>query len=173
MYGQSITRYLDELEKDKILQSEKEGNLKKYSLKNNRIAYSAMVLFDIEKFEKLPAIRKNAINTYMKNLKEIPVFMVIFGSTAKENYTEDSDIDLLIITNNKINTKEAEKEADTLNATKISTFQMTYSDFIKELKLKEDHVIQSAISTGYPIFNHLYYYEILQNERIGLKSTYK
>ena len=87
------------------------------------------------------------------------------GSTAKENYRQDSDIDLLVITNKKISTKEAEKEADALCAIKISTFQMTWNDFQREIKLKEDAVVQSALQTGYPLINHIYYYEVL-NERI-------
>jgi len=31
-------------------------------------------------------------------------------------------------------------------------------------KLKEDKVIQSALETGYPVLNHIYYYEVLQND---------
>jgi predicted nucleotidyltransferase len=166
MQGQSITRYLNELEKESILSAEKQGNLKLYSLKNNNTVRSMLAFFDIERFKKLPNIRKDAIASYIKKLQEIPVFIIIFGSTAKETYAEDSDIDLLIVTNRKISAKEAEKEADAINATKISTFQITYKDFMIELKLKEDAVIQSAISTGYPILNHVYYYEALQNERI-------
>lgn len=166
MQGQSITRYLNELEKESILSAEKQGNLKLYSLKNNNTVRSMLAFFDIERFKKLPNIRKDAIASYIKKLQEIPVFIIIFGSTAKETYAEDSDIDLLIVTNRKISAKEAEKEADAINATKISTFQITYKDFMIELKLKEDAVIQSAISTGYPIINHVYYYEVLQNERI-------
>ena len=166
MYGQSITRYLRELEKNNILQSEREANLKQYKLRNNKIVYSILTLFDIERFEKLHDIRKNAIDNYIKKLEQIPISIILFGSTAKETYAENADIDLLLITNNKINAKEAEKEADAINAVKISTFQITYKDFIRELKLKEDNVIQSAISTGYPILNHIYYYGVLQNERI-------
>lgn len=29
---------------------------------------------------------------------------------------------------------------------------------MKELKLKEDEVIQAGIETGFPIYNHIYYY---------------
>jgi len=58
------------------------------------------------------------------------------------------------------------EEADDLTGIKISTFQIKYPEFMKELKLKEDKVLQSAINTGYPIINHLTYYEALYNERI-------
>ncbi|MDP2749370.1 MAG: nucleotidyltransferase domain-containing protein [Nanoarchaeota archaeon] len=165
LYGQSITRYLNQLEKVDILKSEKEGNLKKYSLKKNKQVYAALALFDIEKYERLSSIRKNAIASYLSMLKEKPVFVVLFGSTGKETYRSDSDIDLLIITNRKIETKAAEKEADMLTSVKISTFQMIYSEFIKEIKMKEDLVVQSAMFSGYPVINHIAYYEAL-NERV-------
>ena len=90
----------------------------------------------------------------------------MFGSTAKETYKEDSDIDILIVTNRKIQIQEAEKEADALTGIGISTFQITYHGFLQELKLKEDKVVQSALNTGYPVINHISYYEALYNERL-------
>ncbi|MFA6089120.1 MAG: nucleotidyltransferase domain-containing protein [Candidatus Woesearchaeota archaeon] len=166
MYGQSITRYLKYLEKNKILKSEKEANLKQYSLLQNNQVYSILAMFDIEKTQKLPILRKNAISTYIKTLPYPPIFAIVFGSTAKETYKDDSDIDIVIVTDKKIDTSKAEKETDALNAMKISTFQITFQDFIKELKLKEDKVIQSALETGYPVLNQIYYYEVLHNERV-------
>ncbi|MBD3303917.1 helix-turn-helix domain-containing protein [Candidatus Woesearchaeota archaeon] len=166
LHEPSVTRFLQSLEKEKILKSEKEGNLKKYSLKRTVHAYAVMELFDIERFEKLPSIRKNAIRAYLDKLPEKPVFAVLFGSTAKGTYKEDSDIDILIITNNKISARGAEKEADALAAIKISTFQIKYSDFLTELKMEEDKVVQSALQSGYPLINHIRYYEALYNERV-------
>jgi len=166
MHGQSIYRYLNELEKKKILKSEKDGNLKKYMLRHNQEVYALLALFDVEKVEKLPLMRKSAIMTYINSLPSPPVFAVVFGSTAKESYTENSDIDILLITYKKIDTKNAEKEADALNGIKISTFQITYEEFKKELKLKQDKVVQSALESGYPLLNHLYYYWVLKNERV-------
>jgi len=70
------------------------------------------------------------------------------------------------VTNNKISTKHAEKETDALTTMKISSFQIRYKDFLTELKMKEDKVVQSAINTGYPLINHIQHYEALYNERI-------
>ena len=166
MHGQSITRYLTQLEKEKILQTRKEGNLKQYELAHNKRVYALLSLFDVEKMEKLPLLRKKAIKPCLQPLPQPPIFMVVFGSTAKETYTKDSDIDILIITNAKIETAAAEKEVDAQCAMRVSMFQMTYPRFIQELKLKEEPVIQSAIQTGYPVINHLQYYEVLYHERI-------
>ena len=166
LHEPSVTRFLNSLEKDQILRSEKDGNLKKYSIRQSKRTYMLLESFDLEKFEKLPSIRKNAIKTYLDNLPEKPVFAVLFGSTAKETYKEDSDIDILIITNNKISTEKAQKETDALTAMKISTIQIIYKDFLTDLKMKEDKVVQSAIQSGYPLINHIQYYEVLYNERI-------
>lgn len=166
MYGQGITRYLNYLEKNRILKSEKEANLKQYSLLNNQQVYSILAMFDVEKTQKLPILRKNAISIYLKSLPYPPIFAVVFGSTAKETYTEESDIDILLVSHEKMDVAKAEYETDALTAMKISTFQMAFQEFIKELKLKEDNVIQSALKTGYPVINQIYYYEVLQNERV-------
>ena len=166
LYGQSISRYLKELTLKKILKAEKTGNLKQYSLVESPEVYSMLALFDLEKTRSLPLLRQQAISTYLHTLKVPPIFAVLFGSTAKDTYKKDSDIDILIITLENTSTKEAEKEADALQGVKVSTFQMEFTVFIKELKLREDKVIQSAISTGYPLLNHIYYYEVLHHERI-------
>lgn len=166
LHEPSVTRFLNSLEKDHILKSERDGNLKKYSIRKSKKTYMLLEFFDVEKFEKLPSIRKNAIKIYLNALFEKPVFAVLFGSTAKETYKDVSDIDILIITNNKISTSKAQKEVDALTAMKISTFQITYKDFLIDLKMKEDKVVQSAIQSGYPLINHIQYYEVLFDERI-------
>jgi predicted nucleotidyltransferase len=163
LHEPSVTKFLNQLEKEKILKSKKEANLKKYYINKSKTTFLAFQTFDVEKLEKLPSIRKDAIKIYLNSLKEKPVFAILFGSTAKENYKDDSDIDILIITNNIISTKEAEKEVDALTAIKVSSFQMKYSDFLTELKMKEDKIVQSAIFSGYPLINHLEYYQIILN----------
>jgi predicted nucleotidyltransferase len=163
LHGPSTTRFLRALEKDNIVKSEKDGNQKKYFLNLNQKTYSIFELFDLEKFNSLPAIRRNAIKYFIEYLKEKPLIIIIFGSTAKESFKDISDIDLLLITNSKIDTEEAEKHSEALTGIKISIFQMKLKDFLKEIKLKEDQVIQSAIFSGYPIFNNKYYYEVINN----------
>ncbi len=162
----SVYRFLNKLEKNNILKSEKKGNLKLFSIKHNKTVYAILTSFDVEKYERLPHIRKTAIKHYLEALPHQPIFVILFGSTAKENYKEESDIDILLITNTRIDAKKAEDEADAQSAMKVSTFQMEYKEFIKELKLKEDKVVQSAIATGYPLVNHIHYYEVLFDETI-------
>ena len=166
LFEPSAYRFLNSLEKDAILKSEKDGNLKKYSVRKGLRAYFLFEAFDLEKFEKLPMIRRNSIKTYMDSLPEKPVFAVLFGSTAKESYREHSDVDILLVTNNRINAEQAEKETNALTAVRISTFQLTHKKFLTDLKMKEDKVVQSAVNSGYPLINYIKYYEAIYDERI-------
>jgi len=150
------------LEKTNILKSYKEANLKKYSIKKQAIP-EIFSLFDTEKLEALPLLRKNAIKFYITTLKEKPIFILLFGSTAKGTFRDDSDIDVITIFNKKTDTTEAIKYAEAQSGIKISEFQLTYKQFILELKLKQDNVIQAGIETGYPIFNPMYFYEVKNN----------
>lgn len=163
LHEPSVTRFLASFEHEGILKSEREANLKKYFIRQNKKTYLLFAHFDIEQFNNLPSIRKSAINYYSDYLPEKPVIIFLFGSTAKGTYKENSDIDLLIITNRKIDTKNAEHYAESLTGIRISTFQISIAEFAKELKIKEDHVIQAAITSGYPITNHIYYYEVVYN----------
>ncbi len=158
----SVHRFLNTLLDKKILSSKKIGNMKFFSLNKNKNAFLILTAFAIEKQENLHHLRKTAINTFLKNLPEQPVFMILFGSTAKQTYTQESDLDILLITNKKINTQKPIYEANAQTSIKISVFQMNYFDFLTELKLKQDPVIQSAIKTGYPLTNHIKYYEETQ-----------
>lgn len=164
IHVQVLSKTLKNLIKNNILKEQKKANLKLFSLKKNKKVYSLYTLFDVEKIDSLPLLRKEAIKTYLNSLKEIPIFAIIFGSTAKGNFKENSDIDILIVTYKKINTKDAEKETKALNSIKITTFQTVFEDFEKELKQKQDKVIQSALNTGIPLQNHINYYELINNE---------
>ncbi len=164
LYEPSTTRFLNTLEKEGFLRSEKDGNQKKYSVKLNYKTYSIFELFDLKRLNSLPSIRKNAIKYFLDDLQEKPIIAFIFGSTAKGTFKKDSDIDVLLITNSKIDTKEAERNSEALTGIKMSVFQTNLKAFVKEIRLKEEHVIQAALTSGYPITNHMYYYEVLYNE---------
>ena len=162
----SASIFLKRLEKEKLLVSKRQGNLKMYGIAKNDITYSIFAHFDVLKLNKLPSIRKNAIFYFLHALKEKPVIAILFGSTSKETYRENSDVDLLLVVNKKINTREAEKYADSQTAISVRPIQIGLSEFLDELKLKNDKVIQSAINTGYPVTNHMEYYRAVYHEGI-------
>ena len=159
----STSIFLNKLQKDQILNSIKEGNLKKYFLEKNLLTFGLLSLFDIERFDRLPSIRKNAIQYFLKELKEQPIIVLLFGSTAKGDFIKNSDIDLFLVVNDKIKIKGARDYAESQTGLRINCLQITYPDFFKEIKLEGDKVMQSAINSGYPLTNHIKYYsEVLR-----------
>jgi predicted nucleotidyltransferase len=108
-------------------------------------------------------LRKAAIDYFLDKLEEKPIIAFIFGSTAKGTAKKDSDIDILLIVNKKIKTEEASRYVGAQTGIRMSIFQIDYNNFKLELKTKEDKVIASAISTGFPATNHIQYYrEVLK-----------
>ena len=158
MNENNASKILYRLEKDNILVSRKDGNLKKFSINPKDRIFSIFSYFDIEKLNNFEILRKNALDYFIDKLEEKPFIALIFGYTAKGTYRKDSDIDLLLIVNTKIKTGQAEKYAEAQTGVKISVFQINYNDFKLELKTRYDKVLDSAVNTGFPILNNVQYY---------------
>lgn len=157
------SRYLNELVKDKILMTIKDGNMKKFYMSIDKIP-EIFPLFDNERLERLPLLRRNAVKKYLEASKNKPVVSVIFGSTAKDTFRSDSDIDILEISNTRKNKIGAASYVEAQTGIHIQVFPTKEIKFRKELKIKEDKLIQSAVNTGFPVFNSKYYYEMIYNE---------
>jgi predicted nucleotidyltransferase len=155
----SATRFLKQLEQSRTLQSTIKGNQRQYTIVPTKEALAIFAHFDARRFQLLPSIRRNAIQHFLTTLKEQPVIAVLFGSTAKGNFTATSDIDMLLVVNHQISTQDAKSYAESQTGISVNTIQISHHIFKKELKLKEDAVIQSALQTGYPLTNHILYYE--------------
>ena len=159
----TVSRHLNALLNEKILRFEREGNLKKFSVKRSVIP-KVFPIFDDEKIEGLPLLRKNAVREYIKCLVKKPVFMVVFGSTARDTFRDDSDLDILEVYNGRTDTRDAVKSAEALTGINIQTFQLSEKQVYREIIEKKEHVVQSALKTGFPVFNQKYYYEVVYGE---------
>lgn len=156
----SIFRQLNMLVKENVFKTYPEANLKKFKV-NNLILPLIFPLFDEERIKNLPLLRKNALNEYIRQLKEKPVIALVFGSTAKGTFRDDSDIDFLIVTNSRQNDKDTKKYVQALTNIRIQSFKITENNFAEELIRKQDKVVQSALETGFPCFNEKYFYEVI------------
>ena len=74
----SAFRFLNKLEQDRILKSEKVGNMKLFSLRINKKTNSILTFFDIERYNSLPSIRRTAIETYLNSLNTQHIFLILF-----------------------------------------------------------------------------------------------
>jgi hypothetical protein len=147
----ATSRHLNNL---KILEIKKEANLKKFRIKQQFIK-DIFPIFDKEKLNSLPLLRRNAITIYLNKSEHKPLLLIVFGSTAKNNFKPNSDIDIFEI-NDKDNSK-AKEEAEALTGIKLQIFRKSQDKFFKE---KKDYTIQAALKTGFPVFNREYFYQI-------------
>lgn len=87
--------------------------------------------------------------------------LLLFGSYVKGTKSKNSDIDLLLISDNP---KQIEDEVDLLPLN-IHLTSITYIDFITMLKSKELSVVSEAIRKNIILFGIEDYYRLLQNAK--------
>ncbi len=97
----SASTLINSLIKNRILNERRAGKTKLISLNlNNSIAFSIKSVFDQEKLKDIPKIKLTAILLLKKQIKDLCSLIVLFGSTVNNTFTNKSDIDLLIVSNN-------------------------------------------------------------------------
>jgi len=163
MNESSLSRHLNDLTKNNILITEPEANLKKFYISKSKIS-EIFPFFDSEKIESLPILRRDAIKLYLSHLENKPLLLIVFGSTSKGTFRKDSDLDFLEVTSAKKNTDKTKKYVESQTGIKIQLFQITEKQFKDELVLKKDKVVQSALETGFPVFNEKFFYEVMNHE---------
>ena len=150
--------------KDLIISKKTRGNrFYKINNKNPQI-FSIFSYFDYKRFNELDNTRKRAIIEFINRLKIKPLIALIFGSTAKKSYTKESDIDILLIFNEKRKEdKNLKKDIESLTGTNIQAFIIDYNYFKEQLLKKEDNIILHAVKTGFVILGCYYFYsEVLR-----------
>ncbi len=105
---------------------------------------------------------KNILILYNRLVKINSQFiLVLFGSYAKGHETKNSDIDLLLITDEP---KHIEREIR-LIPLKIHMTHLTYEHFNTMLKSKEFTVVSEAIKKNILLFGAEDYYRMINNAR--------
>ena len=116
--------------------------------------------FDYKRLNELPITRKRAITEFLDKLKAKPLICVIFGSTAKGTYNKESDIDLLLIYNEKeVGDSKLKKDIEAVTSANIQDLIISYDSFKEQILKEEDSVIVHAIKTGFVMSGHYYFYK--------------
>lgn len=165
----TLLKYLKELETKKLLYSKKQGNLKIFEM-NTRSSLSGVLFsyFDILRLENLEYKRKRAIKEFLLKIKgiKLPYFILLFGSTAKENYTKTSDIDMIVVYDSydkkiKARTDGLIKDISAETGLKINFILMRLNEFTREMSNKENYALQDALETGYPVLGNTLFYGVI------------
>lgn len=142
----TVSRKLNNLKKENVIDSRKEGKNKIFFLKKNIISHSYILQAELHKLTKL--LRKHAelgiiFEEILKKTDE--KLIVLFGSYAKGLAKKDSDIDIYIETKSRNTKKLVESIHSKLNV-KIGSFD-TKSPLIKEII--KNHIIIRGIEEFY------------------------
>lgn len=169
MSEHTLLKYLNTLEKRNMIISRKEGNLKIYEINHeNSLVKLFNSYFDIIKLDSVEYKRKKAIKMFINILKKhkLPFFAILFGSTAKGNYTTKSDIDIILVFDNSnkqtlTNIQEITRRILAETGLNIQPIIMKLTEFMKEKDNSENYALQDALATGYPIFGNQLYHEVI------------
>lgn len=154
-----VHEIIKSLEKEEIIKVTKVGNTKVCTVTNkfnNKI-------FEAEYERRQDLFKnKNFLVLYKRLIKlNFPFVVLLFGSYAKGKITKHSDIDLLIICEDK-REDEFQEIFDAFPLKIHSTFT-NFEDFTKMLKTKEFNVVLEAIKNNIILIGIEDYYRLLAN----------
>src|SRR3989339_180937 len=151
----SLQNALNKFVKNDILIQEKTKSNTFYKIKNKKLFAIKFSEIAIRQFIDLNLGVKIPLRNFLKDIAKEIYTIVLFGSASKKEEQKNSDIDLLIIVDKKMNLMENKKKAEIISKYPFSIFQATISQFIEN---KDDIIIQ-ARKTGFPIYKEQNFYE--------------
>lgn len=145
------------LKKENIISLEKAGNTTQCSFNNN---FNSRV-FSVELARKNELVKNKNFKIIYNRLEEIslPFILLLFGSYAKMTQKKNSDIDLLLISENP---KQVE-EVLSLIPLKIHLTAINYKEFISMARSKEFSVVSEAVKNNIILIGIEEYYRLLKN----------
>ena len=156
----SLSNTLRRLTKDNMIAKEITKSNTYYKIRNKKLFALKFSEIAINQFEQLNIGIKSPLRNFLKNISSEIYTIILFGSASKKQEQKGSDIDLLIITNKKLDLTPHKKEAEITSKYPVSLFQATINQLVQN---KDDIVIQ-ARKTGFPIHKEQNFYEVILNE---------
>lgn len=156
----SLTNTLNKLIKNNTLTQEKTKSNTFYKIKDKKLFALKFSEIAIQKFNSLKTTVKVPLRNFLKNIPKEIYTIILFGSSSRKEEQKESDIDLLIIANKKVDLTKNKKEAEITSKHPISIFQASINQFIEN----KDDIIVQARKTGFPISKEQNFYEIIFDE---------
>ena len=152
---------IKKLEKEKSIEIEDLKSQKRCSFKNN---FNEDV-FIVENERRSDYLKKKEFLAIYDKIKAVnkQFILLLFGSYVKGIVTKNSDIDLLLISNQE-DAKAIEIKLEVLPL-KIHLTPITYEFFIDMIKSKEQTVISEALKKNIILFGIEDYYRLIQNAK--------
>lgn len=151
----SLTNTLTKLTKNNTLAQEKTKSNTFYKIKDKKLFALKFSEIATQKFNNLSVGVKTPLRNFLKNIPQEIYTIVLFGSASRNEEQKESDIDLLIVAEKKIDLKGNKKEAELTSKHPISLFHATIPQFMEN----KDDIIVQARKTGFPIYKEQNFYE--------------
>ena len=151
----SLTNTLNKLLKNNTLTQEKTKSNTFYKIKDPKLFALKFSEIALQKFNALNTGIKTPLRNFLKNIPKETYTIILFGSVSRKEEQKESDIDLLIVAEQKIDLKENKKEAELTTKHPLSLFQVSINQFLEN---KDETIIQ-ARKTGFPIYKEQNFYE--------------
>ena len=156
----SLTNTLNRLTAEKILYREKTKSNTFYKVKNKKLMALKFSELAMNTFNNLNRGIKVPLNNFLNNFPLSIHTVVLFGSASRKEEREESDIDLLVVSDKEQDLKKNKNEGEIVSKYAISIFQCTTQEFIHGM----DDVIIQAKKTGFPIYKEQNFYEEILDE---------
>jgi len=161
----NIKRYLDILEKEKIIKKERKANMINIVLTYKPETSADLRQIHSSSFLELPKNIQIASNDFLAELEKKPLIALIFGSYSKRDYNKNSDLDIFLVFQEVKNTKNIEETAKRIGMRtniKINPIYINYSQFKKDF-LDKNNNFSNEIRKKVIIINGIeYYYELIR-----------
>jgi len=156
----SLQNTLEKLKTNNIISEEKTKANTFYKTKNKKLFELKFAEIATHKFQNLNRGIRIPLNNFLKNIPKEIYTIILFGSASRKEERKESDIDLLIVSQNKISIEKNKKEGEIISNYPINLFQCSIQDFLEN---KDDIIIQ-ARTTGFPIYKEQNFYEAILDE---------
>jgi predicted nucleotidyltransferase len=153
----SLQNTLGKFVKERILALEKTKQNSFYIMANKKLFALKFSEIAVRKFNQLNIGVKNPLKHFLEGLPKGIFTIVIFGSASRKEETTKSDIDLLVVSDKKLDLKANKRNAEVASKYPLSIFEATISQFMES----KDDVIRQARKTGFPIHKEQNYYEAM------------
>jgi len=162
----AVKNHIDKLLENRIIIKKNEGRKTKFYVNfNNRRTIPYLIKVESRRLERLPKPIAHLIFDFLKELKYKPVMTIIFGSYAKNDYTEKSDLDLLLVFNKvEKNIEKKIKLVDSRYQISLNPVYLTWEEFREKFFDMRDVFIRE-IKEGKIIVTGMEYWVMLENEK--------
>lgn len=153
---------VNQLIKDRAVNAKRAGQTILCSI--NIKCFNADV-FRAETIRKEGLLRKKdmrVMHQYFKDIKEPFFILLIFGSYASGNARKGSDIDLMLISDNK-DTREKAKRIASLIPLDIHLLDFSSAEFMSMIKTTEFNVGKEALENNIILYGIEDYYRLVEN----------